>query len=969
MPHLLARDPGGRFTETALDGEELTVGRAAGNRLQLSDPSVSRAHAAFAARDGQWRLRDLGSRLGTLLNGSPVAGETALADGDWLRLGDTLVLYRDGPPAGADRRRLEALAAHAADADAAEITRIAFPAAGATPPSPGSLTGWRHTVFAGATEALRSAAELEDVLTVLLGVAFDVMSPERGVVLVADPESGELAPAVAHPDGAAAAISWTVVRQAVEGRQTLMIADLAADDRFRDARSVLAHDIRAAVCCPLVARERVLGALYLDTRGGDLAARREEAGLLNLVACYAATAVENALLQRERRGDEGRVARDSEPLVAQSPAMKAVVKRLPGLGSSAAPLLITGEAGSGRLFIARRIHLAGRGRGAPFVVIDCATPRARDMRDILFAEDGGAWRMAAGGTLVLRDIAALDPLSQSDLCARLEAAEGAADGADALRSPRLIATADADLAVLAQERGFARPLAALLGRTALALPPLRERRDDILPLARVILASQIARTGDGAAMFAPAAERALQAAKYRQANAAELREAVELAAVLAGGHDIGSEHVFTGPRARNHRLEFDISGRGPARWLSRRRTANGLQAATAVVFGGLVGTCLLAGGGTAGRVANALVWGLWWPLLLLLFLLVGRAWCYLCPLSRVARLAQSAWTLGRKPAPWLKERTGWVSAALFLAIVWSEHVFDMPHRPAATGVFLLALAALAIGFALVTQREAWCRHACPLGNLSAGYSLAAPMHVHSNPLVCAGQCRTHECFKGSEREPGCPMSVHPLYLRDAHFCKLCLACLRSCPHGSARLWLRPPLQDIWSLGEVNPALAPLAFAVFLLAPVMLAGAVRPAVGDSPLLYTTLAVSAFAMAAPLGALIDRGIARDDDSGPGARVAFSLLVVAWGPLVAFHLGNVPGLDLLTLQAEAVSPWVRLLPDDGLPVLATLRVIAVAAAGLAGLWALGRSLPGAAESAVRRGAMALVLLYCAGSVLLCV
>ncbi len=279
---------------------------------------------------------------------------------------------------------------------------------------------------------------------------------------------------------------------------------------------------------------------------------------------------------------------------------------------------------------------------------------------------------------------------------------------------------------------------------------------------------------------------------------------------------------------------------------------------------------------------------------------------------------------------------------------------------------LLTLAALAAGFALAVQREAWCRSACPLGGLAGAYSAAATLHVHSNPLVCTGQCRTHECFKGSESDPGCPVSVHPLYLRDSQLCKLCLTCLRNCRHGSARLWLRPPLQDVWALGEVSPALLPLALTVVLLAPVMLAGATRGAVGGSLPVYSLLAGGAVALALGLGPLLSRAPWRDGDGSTAPRVASALLVAAWGPLMAFHLGNVPGLGGLVVGAAPGTVWSTLLPAEGLSLLPSLRLLAVALAALAGAWCLGRVLRGARPAA--RGAwLAVLLLYCAGCAVL--
>jgi hypothetical protein len=262
----------------------------------------------------------------------------------------------------------------------------------------------------------------------------------------------------------------------------------------------------------------------------------------------------------------------------------------------------------------------------------------------------------------------------------------------------------------------------------------------------------------------------------------------------------------------------------------------------------------------------------------------------------------------------------------------------MPERPLATGIFLVTLAGVGGVAAVFTQREVWCRFACPLGNLSACYSVPATVHVHANPMICASQCKTHECYKGSPAEPGCPMFLHPLYLKEAHFCKLCMSCVRNCPNGSAKLWLRPPLLDVWSLAELNPGLVPLALTIFLVAPLVLAGG-RPGTGlDGFGAFTGLMVLLCTLGLLLHHALPRWLSVNEDRMPATRVAFALSIVAWGPLMAFHLGNVPGLAALSVRGGVHDVWASLWSASGMPVLPALQLVAIvgssAAAGIV-LW----------------------------------
>jgi hypothetical protein len=260
--------------------------------------------------------------------------------------------------------------------------------------------------------------------------------------------------------------------------------------------------------------------------------------------------------------------------------------------------------------------------------------------------------------------------------------------------------------------------------------------------------------------------------------------------------------------------------------------------------------------------------------------------------------------------------------------MWVEHVFHMTRTPFATAILLLSLMSLAISFCLIFQREMWCRYLCPLGSLAAGYSVCSTVQVHANPGVCASQCTTHDCFKGSQTESGCPVYHHPLYARDAHLCKLCFTCLRSCPHQSAKIYLRPPLQNLWRIGELGRDLAPFALVVFFLSIVMLSShklAWNATAGG----FTVLAGLSVVLAFVLGAGLARLFANDHDPALTCRVAFGLLLLAWGPFMAFHLYDIPELDAILIQAADGSVLSSILNTTPISLLFILQLAVVALA----------------------------------------
>src|SRR4051794_6530408 len=90
--------PAGPASEYPLDGEELSIGRAANASIVIPDARVSRQHARFVRREGAWWIEDLGARNRTVLNGAPVREPSKLRPGDRLEVGDVILrVFDDGP--------------------------------------------------------------------------------------------------------------------------------------------------------------------------------------------------------------------------------------------------------------------------------------------------------------------------------------------------------------------------------------------------------------------------------------------------------------------------------------------------------------------------------------------------------------------------------------------------------------------------------------------------------------------------------------------------------------------------------------------------------------------------------------------------------------------------------------------------------------------------------------------------------
>ncbi len=222
-------------------------------------------------------------------------------------------------------------------------------------------------------------------------------------------------------------------------------------------------------------------------------------------------------------------------------ATRALVARA---AATDAPVLVTGETGTGKNVVARAIHFAGRRREAPHVGINMAALPDELAEAELFGYERGAFtgavnacrgifEMALGGTLVLDEIGEMAPRLQAKLLTVLEDKLIKRLGTDTLRrvDVRVIATTNRDLDEARQTGAFRGDLYYRLAVVHIRVPPLRERPGDVAELARHFL--ELSAPGQGLA-FAPGELEALAAYRW-PGNVRELRNVVERAVILREG--------------------------------------------------------------------------------------------------------------------------------------------------------------------------------------------------------------------------------------------------------------------------------------------------------------------------------------------------------------------------------------------------------------------------------------------------
>jgi len=253
-----------------------------------------------------------------------------------------------------------------------------------------------------------------------------------------------------------------------------------------------------------------------------------------------------------------RVAEDVEgPLgiVARSQAMRTLVDLATRIARVDSTVLITGESGAGKERIARLVHEESTRAAGPFIAVNCGAITETLLESELFGHTRGAFTGASqdrpglfeaanGGTLLLDEVGEVSPAMQVKLLRAIQEREIRRVGENRSRKVdvRIAAATNRDLSQAVADGAFRQDLYYRLKVVELRVPPLRERRDDVLPLARVLLAEAAVRMKRKVSGLAPAA--ADQILRYPWfGNVRELENVMERAVALARGSRVELEDL------------------------------------------------------------------------------------------------------------------------------------------------------------------------------------------------------------------------------------------------------------------------------------------------------------------------------------------------------------------------------------------------------------------------------------------
>ena len=421
--------------------------------------------------------------------------------------------------------------------------------------SPSPSSSRLHLLFKHSA-LLGQSVDLSGTLSAAARFVFDLLPRASHVSIALKEEQGRGYPVVhsERRDGGRVDIpmSRTLVKRVSERKRAMLLMDAAQE--VGGARSVLSAGLSSVLVVPLWVGAQVCGVLQVDNRGAVGVFGAEDLELLTVAASTISFAAESArLVERLRVAKEqlkGGLSylqhperREVSGLIGESEVMRAITLNISRVKDLKVPVFINGETGTGKELIARALHYQSVRREALFVAQNCSALPENLLESELFGHTKGSFtgadrdkkglfELADGGSVFLDEVGEMPPPLQAKLLRVLQEGEVWPIGAPRPKKVdvRVISATHRDLAEMVRVGTFRQDLFYRLHVYPIHLPPLRERGDDVLLLARSFLKRYAQEFGRAVSGFSEGALRCLGRYSW-PGNVRELQNEVQRALI------------------------------------------------------------------------------------------------------------------------------------------------------------------------------------------------------------------------------------------------------------------------------------------------------------------------------------------------------------------------------------------------------------------------------------------------------
>ena len=432
---------------------------------------------------------------------------------------------------------------------------------------------------------LAAPADVDELLGSVLRVLGEGLGLQRVALAIVEPDSGHTIIQAAYGLTPAEIRRGRygpgegVIGHVVQTGEAATVARISADERFVDKTGARAGGVdRAFLCVPVVEHGAVLGTLSAYRPLEAVERLDEDARALGIVGSMLVPALRRASERRAMPEPEGG-HRAPANTIGRSKPMEQVYALLSQVAASPTTVLLRGESGTGKELIATAIHEESPRRRGPFVKVNCAALPESIIESELFGHERGAFtgalhqrkgrfELADGGTIFLDEIGDLSPTTQIKLLRVLQQREfERVGGNDTQRvDVRIVAATSRDLEVMIEDGGFRRDLYYRLNVFPIRLPPLRERKADIVLLADHFVESFNRAHGRSVRRISTPAIDMLMAYHW-PGNVRELENCIERAVLLARDDVVHGHHLPPSLQTA------EATGTGPQRGLKAQLQA------------------------------------------------------------------------------------------------------------------------------------------------------------------------------------------------------------------------------------------------------------------------------------------------------------------------------------------------------------------------------------------------------------
>ncbi|MBP9113573.1 MAG: sigma 54-interacting transcriptional regulator [Polyangiaceae bacterium] len=542
------------------------VGRGLSNDVSVDTAKIADAHAQILFDGRDFNLEEIDKAADIQVNGKKKR-RFRLVHGDRLMLGDANFLFSMFDEPRSD-----------------ETTGGSVP----PPASAASPISDLRRLFEF-SESLMRLKDLSELLQAMLDAVLDVTGGEKGFVLLLEERLGE--PNGTNPPGKpivrafrniqkesvtdpSGAISDSIVQRVIETGRAVIVSDALTDAQFSSSESVVALRLSSVMCAPLMAQGQVIGALYVGNDRVKGLFDRSQLDVLAIFAGQASLILQNALLVSSLRENAEKLTAELQDkrfgeIIGNCAPMMEVFRKVQKVASVDINVLITGETGTGKELIAREIHRRSNRANGPFVIINCgAIPENLIESELFghvkgaftgaFASRPGKFQVADKGTIFLDEIGELPLNMQVKLLRVLQerVVTRVGDSKPEKIDIRVVSATNRTLETEIREGRFRDDLFYRLNGVNIWLPPLRDRGDDVLIIAKTLLSKYADEFGSKVQGMTPQALAAIKKFSW-PGNIREMENRIRKALILCDRALLDAEDLGLGVGSESNILPLE----------------------------------------------------------------------------------------------------------------------------------------------------------------------------------------------------------------------------------------------------------------------------------------------------------------------------------------------------------------------------------------------------------------------------